>query len=120
MSSGEAPSSTAFAICHAYEAGGAPSAIRAAILASANVRASRPVASSSDSRSADVGERTFRSPPEMPDSASYVSAATRAMPPHSGLARTLASTERGEISRGLGGGRWHGPPPLLVGEVDQG
>ena len=39
MSSGVTPSSSALAICHAYEAGGASSAIRLAILTSANVRA---------------------------------------------------------------------------------
>src|SRR2546423_141927 len=60
-----APSSSAFATCHAYEAGEASSATSAAIFTSANVRASRPVASSPDSRSPIASSSSFRSPPEI-------------------------------------------------------
>src|SRR3954451_6208246 len=76
MSSGDAPSSSAFATCHAYEAGGASIAISAAILTSANVRPSSPDTSSSASRRPTARSSICMSPPEIPDSASCVSGAT--------------------------------------------
>src|SRR4051794_28738163 len=79
MSSAEAPSSTALVICHAYDAGGASSAMSAAIFTSANVLASNPVAARCDSRSPTAASSRSRSPAEMPLRVSCVSCATAAI-----------------------------------------
>src|SRR5436190_9479746 len=75
-SSGLAPSSRAFATCHAYEAGGASSAISAAILHSAYVRGSSPDISRPTSRSPIACSSVVMSPAERPDSVCSVSVAT--------------------------------------------
>ena len=67
MSSGVAPSSSALAICQAYEAGGASSAIRVAIFTSEKVRPSRPLQSRSTARSPISSSSRSDWPDEMPD-----------------------------------------------------
>src|SRR3954469_13167387 len=79
MSSGLAPSSSAFATCHVYDAGGASIAISAAIFTSAKVRGSSPAASSCASRRPIACSSICMSPAETLDSASWVSGATTAM-----------------------------------------